>query len=56
MLFWALTFLSIAIVTGILSFTGMAAASEGFVGALFVISLVLFVITLVVNKVRNRRP
>lgn len=56
MFYWALVFLIVAIIAGILGFSGIAATSEGFARVLFFVSLVLFLLALLINAVKNRRP
>lgn len=43
MLSWALTFFVLAIIAGVLGFTGIASATAGIAKLLFVVFLVLFV-------------
>jgi uncharacterized membrane protein YtjA (UPF0391 family) len=47
MLYWALVFLLIAVVAGVLGLTGVAILSAGIAKLLFFVFLVLFLITLV---------
>jgi uncharacterized membrane protein YtjA (UPF0391 family) len=47
MLKWALIFLLVAIVSGALGFTGVAAAATGIAKALFYLFLVLFLAALI---------
>lgn len=56
MLGWALTFLVVAIVSGVLGFGGIAAASVEIAQLLFVIFLVLFVIAATVHAFRGKPP
>jgi len=50
MLRWALIFLVVAILAAVLGFGGIAADAAWFARVLFYIFLVLFVVTLVLNK------
>jgi uncharacterized membrane protein YtjA (UPF0391 family) len=54
MLYWALVFLDIALIAGVLGFTGVAVASAGIAKVLFAIFLVLFLISLVTHLARGR--
>lgn len=54
MLSWALTFLVVALVAGLLGFTSVAGAAMGIAKILFFVFLVLFVVSLVVHLVRGR--
>jgi uncharacterized membrane protein YtjA (UPF0391 family) len=56
MLGWAIAFLVIALIAGILGFGGIASASAGIAQVLFFIFVALFVIALVANAVRGRAP
>jgi len=56
MLFWALTFLAVAIIAGLLGFGGIASASVGIAQILFYIFIVLFVVTLVIRALKGRTP
>jgi uncharacterized membrane protein YtjA (UPF0391 family) len=47
MLYWALMFLLVALIAGILGFTGVAILTAGVAKLLFVVFLVLFVVFLV---------
>ncbi len=49
MLTWALIFLGIALVAGLLGFTNIAAGAAGIAKFLFYIALAIFVIVLVVG-------
>jgi len=53
MLRWALIFLVVALVAGLLGFGGVAGASAGIAQALFYIFLLLFVVGLVMNFLRK---
>lgn len=54
MLGWALTFLVVALIAGLLGFTSIAGAAMGVAKILFFIFLVLFVVSLVMHMVRGR--
>ncbi|MFW8594103.1 DUF1328 domain-containing protein [Cribrihabitans neustonicus] len=53
MLYWALVFLAIAIVSGIFGFGGVATASAGIAQILFFVFLVLFAIALLLRLMRG---
>jgi uncharacterized membrane protein YtjA (UPF0391 family) len=53
MLYWALVFLLIALMAGVLGFGGVAAASAGIAKILFFVFLVLFLIGLVMHLGRR---
>ncbi len=53
MLYWALTFLLVAIIAAVLGFGGVAVAAAGIAKLLFFIFLVLFVITLGTHMTRS---
>jgi uncharacterized membrane protein YtjA (UPF0391 family) len=53
MLYWALMFLLIAVIAGVLEFTGVAIVSVGIAKLLFFVFLVLFLITLVSHLSRR---
>lgn len=53
MLYWALVFLAVAIITGIFGFGGIASASAGIAQILFFIFLVLFAVALIVRLLRG---
>ena len=53
MLGWALTFLVVALVAGLLGFTAVAGAAMGIAKIVFYIFLVLFLVSLVMNFVRR---
>ncbi len=55
MLGWALTFLVVALIAGVLGFTTIAGTAIGVAKILFFVFLVLFVVSLVMNMVRGRR-
>ena len=54
MLGWALTFLVVALLAGVLGFTTVAGASIAIAKILFFVFLVLFVVSLVMHLVRGR--
>lgn len=56
MLGWALTFLVVALIAGVLGFTTIAGASIAVAKILFMIFLVLFVVSLIMHMVRGRTP
>lgn len=56
MLRWALIFLVVALVLGLLGFTSIAGAAIGIAKLLFYIFVVLFLISLVMHLVRGGRP
>ena len=54
MLGWALTFLVVALIAGVLGFTAIAGAAIGIAKIAFYVFLVLFVVSLIMNFVRGR--
>jgi len=54
MLGWALTFLVVALIAGVLGFTSIAGASIAIAKILFFVFVVLFVVSLVMHLVRGR--
>ena len=54
MLRWALIFLVVALIAGVLGFGGIAGASMGIAKILFFVFLVLFLASLVMHLVRGR--
>lgn len=54
MLSWALIFLVLALIAGVLGFGGIAGASVEIAKAIFFIAIVLFLISAVVGLVRGR--
>ncbi len=54
MLGWALTFLVVALIAGVLGFTTVAGAAMGIAKILFFVFLVLFVVSLIMHLVRGR--
>ncbi|HMO41742.1 MAG TPA: DUF1328 domain-containing protein [Phenylobacterium sp.] len=55
MLSWALVFLVVALIAGLLGFTSIAGTAIGIAQILFFVFLVLFVVSAVVHMVRGRR-
>jgi uncharacterized membrane protein YtjA (UPF0391 family) len=55
MLGWALTFLVVALVAGVLGFTTVAGAAFGIAKVLFWVFLILFVVSLFIHIVRGRK-
>ncbi len=55
MLYWAVVFLVIAIIAGVLGFTGVYLAAAGIAKVLFFLFLVLFVISLIFGGMTGRR-
>ena len=53
MLYWALMFLVIALVAGLLGFGGIASTATGIAQILFVIALILFVVSLFAGFLRR---
>lgn len=56
MLSWALTFLVVALVAGLLGFTTIAGAAMGVAKIVFFLFLVLFVVSLVMHLARGSSP
>ena len=56
MLGWALTFLVVALIAGVLGFTTIAGTAIGVAKILFFVFLVLFVISAVMHMFRGRSP
>lgn len=54
MLGWALTFLVVALIAGVLGFTTIAGAGAGIAKIVFYVFLILFVVSLIMNFVRAR--
>ena len=54
MLGWALTFLVVALIAGVLGFTSVAGAAIEIAKVLFVVFLVLFLVSLVLHLFRGR--
>jgi uncharacterized membrane protein YtjA (UPF0391 family) len=55
MLYWALMFFVVALIAGVLGFTGVAIAAAGVAKLLFVVFLILFVVSLVAHLVGGGR-
>ena len=56
MLRWALMFLVLALVAGLLGFGGIAAVSANIAQILFVVFIILFIAALAVGVIRCRAP
>ena len=56
MLGWAVFCLILALVAAVLGFGGLAGKVFGIAKSLFFVFLVLFVVSLLVNALRGRRP
>lgn len=54
MLHWALMFLIIALIAGVLGFGGVYVAAEGIARVLFFLFIVMFLVSLVVGNVNVR--
>lgn len=54
MLGWALTFLVVALIAGLLGFTSIAGAAMGVAKILFFVFLVLFLVSIVMHFMRGR--
>ena len=54
MLGWALTFLVVALIAGLLGFTSVAGAAMGIAKIVFFVFLVMFVVSLILHLVRGR--
>ena len=54
MLGWALTFLVVALIAGVLGFTTIAGAAIGIAKLVFYVFLVLFLVSIVMNFIRGR--
>ncbi|MFN3583999.1 DUF1328 domain-containing protein [Phenylobacterium sp.] len=54
MLGWALTFLVVALIAGVLGFTTVAGAAISIAKILFFVFLVLFLVSIVMHVVRGR--
>lgn len=50
---WAVSFLVIAIVSGVFGFTGLAGAAVSFAKLLFVVGLVMFFVMLFMGRLTN---
>ncbi|MBS0362170.1 MAG: DUF1328 domain-containing protein [Proteobacteria bacterium] len=55
MLGWALTFLVVALIAGVLGFTTIAGAAIGIAKIAFYVFIVLFIVSLIMNFVRSGR-
>ena len=56
MLRWALLFFIVAIIAGVLGFTGIAGVATDFARISFFLFLVVFVVSLVLGLVRGKPP
>jgi uncharacterized membrane protein YtjA (UPF0391 family) len=56
MLDWTISFLIIAIIAGLLGFTGIAGTAVEMAKIIFVVSLVLWLAAIVVNTLRGKNP
>lgn len=56
MLRWALIFLVLALVAGLLGFTGIAGQSMSIARILFFVFLIIFAVSLVISLVSGKRP
>ena len=56
MLGWVLTFLVVALIAGVLGFTGIAGASIEIAKVIFFIAVVLFLISIIFGAFRGRSP
>jgi uncharacterized membrane protein YtjA (UPF0391 family) len=54
MLGWALTFLIVALIAGILGFGGVAIVSVEIAKLIFVVAIVLFLLSVVIGLLRGR--
>ncbi|MBC8089741.1 MAG: DUF1328 domain-containing protein [Phycisphaerae bacterium] len=54
MLSWAMGFLILAIIAGVLGFGGIAATSAGLAKILLVVFLIIFVVTLIMGRGRGK--
>lgn len=54
MLGWALTFLVVALIAGVLGFTTVAGAAIEIAKIIFIVFLVLFLVSVVLHMVRGR--
>ncbi|MDP3174649.1 MAG: DUF1328 domain-containing protein [Phenylobacterium sp.] len=54
MLGWALTFLVVALIAGLLGFTSIAGSAMGVAQILFYVFIVLFLVSAVMHLVRGR--
>lgn len=56
MLGWALIFLVVALIAGVLGFGDIAGTAAGIARILFIVFLVLFGVGLIMHLARGRRP
>ncbi len=56
MLRWAIIFLVVALIAGVLGFGGIAGTSMGIAKILAILFVILFVISLIMHSVRGRAP
>jgi uncharacterized membrane protein YtjA (UPF0391 family) len=56
MLYWALIFFIIAVVTGVLGFGGIASTAAGIAQVLFFIFIVIFAVALIMGLARRGPP
>jgi uncharacterized membrane protein YtjA (UPF0391 family) len=56
MLYWAAIFLVVALIAALFGFGGIAGAAVNIAQVLFFIFIVLFIVALVLNLFRGRRP
>jgi uncharacterized membrane protein YtjA (UPF0391 family) len=56
MLYWAVVFLIIALVAGLLGFGGVASTAAGIAQVLFFVFLIVFAVTLIMGLARRRPP
>ncbi|MCB9726891.1 MAG: DUF1328 domain-containing protein [Deltaproteobacteria bacterium] len=51
---WALLFLAVAFIAGVLGFTGVAIAAAGIAKIIFFVAVALFIISMVASALRGR--
>ena len=56
LLYWAVVFLIIAIIAGVLGFGGIASTAAGIAQILFFIFIVIFAVALIMGLVQRRPP
>lgn len=56
MLYWAAIFLVVALIAALFGFGGIAGAAVNIAQVLFFVFIVLFIVALVLNLFRGRRP
>jgi len=56
MISWAVTFLIIALIAGVLGLSGIAAAAVDIAWILFVVGLVLSIVFFIIGRGRNKVP